>query len=508
MKGVMALITIVILVLVEIVCSFFYIHSPPKLNYDRASLFENNPEIFEVSEKNGQPAFKIKYFPTIYYEEANNKVVSHIYARKAANVFRVFFYGGSSMAGSPFGPWGSFPRFLTEKLNEIKKTNVELELINFGASSYGTTRISQLVAKTIDWKPDLIIVYTGENEVHDASLHLDKIHNAPLNFLMQHSYFVKLFYSKVIPSFNIGKDNNFLFVTSEEMTPFSKKEKLFLDAVYEKNINFIVSLANEKDIPILLTSPISNHVEAPIIYEPIPIHKEIEKEILSAIHTENKNLKHKILAWVSQYPTDATVNYYAGLYFAFLGDKFYSKKHLENSIEYDDYPRRSKPSYANILKHLSTSLRNVYYLDLKTNIEKSLDDHIFDGRLLMDTMHPNIAGYLSITNEVLKSFFFKHRFREDLFSYSSQFTPLPLTLPEDDPSLQFYSFVCERYTTSIYKPHECAEDFLKRFNLATRYDEKRSAKRAWEMLYYIGIVGKNDKLITNAKNIYWPENEK
>lgn len=50
-----------------------------------------------------------------------------------------------------------------------------LEVINLGASGHGSTRVSQIMKEALGYSPDLLVVYTGQNEFRDAYFHAKEL---------------------------------------------------------------------------------------------------------------------------------------------------------------------------------------------------------------------------------------------------------------------------------------------------------------------------------------------
>ncbi len=92
-----------------------------------------------------------------YFNEASFNSV------KPTNTFRIFAFGGSTTYGHPFNWKTSFPRWLQELLNSCEN-GMKYEVINLGGISYASYRILPLMKQTLKYKPDLFIVYTGQNE--------------------------------------------------------------------------------------------------------------------------------------------------------------------------------------------------------------------------------------------------------------------------------------------------------------------------------------------------------
>ena len=111
------------------------------------------------------PAIAARYFFNTKDIPQSNNVSFDILKRK--NSFRVFVIGGSSAAGFPFSPNGTFPRFLHDRL-ELLYPNSYIEIINIAITATNTYTIRDLLPEVINQKPNLIIIYSGHNEYYGA----------------------------------------------------------------------------------------------------------------------------------------------------------------------------------------------------------------------------------------------------------------------------------------------------------------------------------------------------
>jgi len=82
---------------------------------------------------------------------------------KRPNTMRVFCFGGSTTYGHPFDGRTSFSRWI-EDLLKASSPEKNFEVINAGGISYASYRIVPLIKETLQYEPDLMIIYTGHNE--------------------------------------------------------------------------------------------------------------------------------------------------------------------------------------------------------------------------------------------------------------------------------------------------------------------------------------------------------
>jgi len=84
-------------------------------------------------------------------------------ARKPPGTFRAFAFGGSTTYGQPFDGRIAFPRWLHD-LMKASSPERDFEVINAGGISYASYRIVPLIKETLQYQPDLMIIYIGQNE--------------------------------------------------------------------------------------------------------------------------------------------------------------------------------------------------------------------------------------------------------------------------------------------------------------------------------------------------------
>ena len=89
---------------------------------------------------------------------------------KPSDTIRIFTLGGSATYGEPYGPEGSFSRWLEDRLSLLRRDN-RVEVINCGRKGFGSVRVSRIFDEIVRYDPDLILVYYGNNEYRDYRFH-------------------------------------------------------------------------------------------------------------------------------------------------------------------------------------------------------------------------------------------------------------------------------------------------------------------------------------------------
>ncbi len=86
---------------------------------------------------------------------------------KHKNAYRVFILGGSSAAGYPYSPNGSFAKYVRKRLKVIYPRK-KIEVVNCSMAAINSYTLLDMVDGIIEQKPDLVLVYAGHNEYYGA----------------------------------------------------------------------------------------------------------------------------------------------------------------------------------------------------------------------------------------------------------------------------------------------------------------------------------------------------
>lgn len=85
-------------------------------------------------------------------------------AVKGPRAFRVFCLGGSAAQGWPHHPDASYPRMLEAKLRRLLP-HWKVEVVNAAGNTYGSHRVRVVLEEVLGYEPDLVLVYSGNNEL-------------------------------------------------------------------------------------------------------------------------------------------------------------------------------------------------------------------------------------------------------------------------------------------------------------------------------------------------------
>jgi len=84
---------------------------------------------------------------------------------KPSGVFRIFFLGGSSVQGVPYGRNANMAAFLQTLLQEAWP-QVRVEVINCGVTAVNSYSLRAWAPEVLGYEPDMLVVYAGHNEFY------------------------------------------------------------------------------------------------------------------------------------------------------------------------------------------------------------------------------------------------------------------------------------------------------------------------------------------------------
>jgi len=213
------------------------------------------------------PEFARRYF---YNTKSVPKSIQDTFWKdKPKNTFRVFVLGGSSAAGYPFMPLGSFSRYVRRRL-EIVYPKSKIEVVNVALTAVNSYTIRDIVPDVLDESPDLILIYAGHNEYYGAlgvgSLESLGRNRSLVNFILSLNKYktVQLLRNVIkftIKTFSKDKPNS-----GTLMSRMAKKKAIPFDSdifnsglsQFEGNMQDVLKMIKDRKIPVIISTLASN----------------------------------------------------------------------------------------------------------------------------------------------------------------------------------------------------------------------------------------------------------
>jgi len=294
---------------------------------------------------------------------------------KKSNAFRVFVLGGSSAAGYPFLPLGSFSRYIRDRLTLLFPSS-KIEVVNISMTAINSYTIRDLFPGVLEQKPDLILIYAGHNEYYGAlgvgSMESLGTSRNMVNLLLYLNRFktVELLRNTIrwVMKLFSGSDER---ASGTLMSRMAKDQYIGFDtetyndgiSQFEGNMRDILDMAKEKNVPIILSTLASNLKDQPPFI---------------SIKTEDFPAADRIYNQAKQELSNGN-NRAADSLFRFAKDL--------------DGLRFRAPEKIN---RVIISLSNEYKLPL-VNVDSAFSaispDGIVGSNLMTDHLHPTLKGY-------------------------------------------------------------------------------------------------------------------
>ncbi|MBW8243540.1 hypothetical protein K1F50_12070 [Muricauda oceani] len=353
---------------------------------------------------------------------------------KTDSTFRVVVQGASTVVGFPFYRGGSFPRMLKHRLS-LTFPDKNIEVINTGITAVNSYTLWDLTDDIIVEKPDLVIIYAGHNEYYGALGTGSSISYGSHPFLIR-TYLTL----KKLRSFQLFENSYYTLLGSNTAEAYSQKPSersttlmevmvkeqripynsdVYNDGLkqFEGNLDKILSSYKKNDIPVILSTVVSNEKDIePFISDTIENREGFESAM-----EKNSPEAH----------TMASKNAMA----AFMLGRHYleknqdsAQKYLKLAKELDLLRFRAPEKINDIVVNLSKKY-NTALVDMRQVFNSHSPHNIVGNELMTEHVHPNIKGQFLMAD----AFYNKMRALnvldnwENYIGYAEAFVDIPTT---------------------------------------------------------------------------------
>ncbi len=364
-------------------------------------VFERDGDVWRMSDKR-MPFLAEQSFP----------------AKKAANGYRAFCFGGSTVHGRPYEAETAFPRWLEMELAATREDRT-IEVVNCGGISYASYRIVPMLREVLRYEPDLIVVATGHNEfLEDRTYHSLKSRTAAqswIDSLGQNIRTVRvgrnLLRGKREPSAagNPEKDGDFetRLDTENGYASYHRDADWHARVVeqYEDSLRAMVELCAEAGVPLAFVRLGSNVRDCP------PFKSEHRADLSSVDEAAWReafdrgdeadkagDLESALAAYRDAEKIDeafALLHWRLARCLDRLGRKVEARTHYLRAKDEDICPLRIFERQAEFLVGLAEE-SGAPLIDARRRLEELSPDGIPGNDWYLDHVHPTIAGHQEI----------------------------------------------------------------------------------------------------------------
>ncbi len=394
--------------------------------------YDNDLKIVSTIERNGKNYYTMnqlvgkRYFgkERLYYRKGSHDFFE---VNKQPNTIRVFCFGASTMAGFPY-EYNAIPsEFLRDRLT-YAFPHKNIEVINTAIAATNSFTVVQFAEKLVHYKPDLFIVYMGQNEFYGvygvgSTISIGKSRwmiNTYLWFEQFKTFLLLKDFISTITNWikpNNSGENKILMEQMAKNNSIGLNSDDYKTAVntFRENYKEVIEIAKNNNIPIIISTLVTNDGLKPFV----SMHSQNLKDSLKtkwemyldqgnekmskALSVKNFFDSTKKKEYYSEAIADfskaesidslpAIVHYNTGKCYEELGDYKKAQQQLSQAVDLDGLRFRAPSEFNNVIIKLSHEFK-VPLTDVREEFKEKSPHGIIGGNLLVDHVHPNIKGY-------------------------------------------------------------------------------------------------------------------
>ncbi|MHA4809666.1 hypothetical protein ACX0G9_16250 [Flavitalea flava] len=437
-RGISLLIPILVLGLLELSLRFFHYGQD-------LGLFIESP-----ADKNFlvlNPAASKKYFSDQEIAPTGNLELFR--KKKEENTLRIFVLGESTTIGYPYFHNGSFHRWLQYRLMHTFPDR-QFEIINLSLTAVNSYTVLGFAREVTGYQPDAILIYTGHNEYYGA-LGVGSTQNiggstAVITFIMalrqlRLTQLITHTYEAILRTFGSSRSKSGmrrmeLMVGDQQI---SYGSKLFDRGIeqFRSNMEETLQILTSRHIPVFISNLVSNEKDLPPF---ISIQADsLGSPRFAQNYASGRKAFEKedwagaygfFLAANQAYPAHALCNFYLGRLAFRLGDSTGAKTWFSRARDLDALRFRAPDSLNTIISTLCHKYAGAELVDTRTAFEARSPGHITGDELILEHVHPNLAGYALLSDVFYEAMKQRGLFRigkEKEMSYQELLQTMPIT---------------------------------------------------------------------------------
>lgn len=396
--------------------------SRDRLTNDRSLYFDmKNPvPAFELAVENG-----VK----VYRRTSHHRLLlggQSFLQDKPVNGYRVFILGGSAASGWPYEIGDFNISHLLEKKLKIAYPDKIIEVINAAGGTYGSHRVRLLFDELIEYQPDLIVLYSGNNEFLENFVFRRSLLAPPWKYsaTIRLGYDLYRQFDNFKPEYHVDsytvadQTTNRIAYAFGKVSPYRSDPEQFeqIKEHYRDNLSHIVGTARKRGVQsVILNVPVN-------LKDWIPNSSRHTPDLpLAALKLWQENfrngyerLESKDYAGAIKFLSQAVAiddehaetHYYLGVARLRRGELEAAKESFNKALERDAYPFRALPQFQKIIQDLSLE-EQVPLVDAVGALEAQTTDRIIGLDVLLDYVHPKESSQEIIAQQIMQTLFEK-----------------------------------------------------------------------------------------------------
>ncbi len=350
-------------------------------------------------------------------------------AVKGEGAFRVFVLGGSTVQGRPYAIETAFPRWAQLGL-QAREPGRAFEFVNCGGISYASYRLTPILQECLKrYEPDAVILCTGQNEFLEARTYTFRAAPVWIRRVCQQLaswHLCRLFgrawqrlgggqtgFDSAAPRPILPSEVEALLDSRGGLSAYRRDEALRSGVAehFKHNLRRMAGMCRAASVPLMVLSPPVNLRSCP------PFKSEHRKDLTAEELALWQTYSRQAREWYAAAPEKAAAYLrrvieldaqYAHTHFALgtlleqMGRRKEARRAFLRAKELDVCPLRMLESERQSLAETARQF-GLPFIDLQTLLEAESDFDSLGSDLLVDHVHPTIAGHQRIAEAVVET---------------------------------------------------------------------------------------------------------
>lgn len=378
---------------------------------------KNRKEYFRVNPKVGLRYFdRERYFlPEI--------VADDFTVEKSKNSLRIFILGESTPAGFPY-QFNLTPSHLLQKQLESIFPGKKIEVVNASLTATNSYTVLEFIGELVDYGPDVIVVYSGQNEFYGAfgvgstiSLGHDRwlirayqeFRNCKTFVLLENGITGLLRW--IDGNNNIQQQGTLMQqMTKEKAIPYQGDLYRKATDAFERNLRAAIEIARAHHIPIILSTLVTNERNlSPFV----SMHQDglsdaRKTEVSSLLELADKKTIKNADAATLYRRSISLDSMWAMAYFRLaecydaMGKFDSAKTAFGKARDLDGLRFRAPSEYNHLIRSLAKP-PEVIVADVESTFRAHSPNGILGKELLWEHVHPRLRGYVMLSQTWCRS---------------------------------------------------------------------------------------------------------
>ena len=332
--------------------------------------------------------------------------------------YRIVVLGGSSALGEPYRPWLSVGQIIAWRLGEaMPKRRFECEILAWLGDSLEDQHVK---LASITRRPNMVIIYSGHNE-YAARYEEERegwLDEEPRHWLLRPIYAISVYSPFCRLAFEVISKNRL-----DEGPPLHGRHRLIdppqcspaeaeeIRADFDRRLEALTTYSEQIGaLPVLIIPP-ANEAD----YEPsrstlpasVPQEERtaLEREMADSRSRETTEADASAETYrrvLGRFPTFAEAHYRLARLYEKVGKLGDAARHYEAALDHDGLlircPEPIRAAYDRVARRHPRAI----LIDGRTELAAVSPRKLLDDRVIQDTHHPTLLGYVTLAQTVLR----------------------------------------------------------------------------------------------------------